>query len=352
MVQDDFVRQVMLDAIELAIAHRPHPNPRVGAVVLDPSGTRVGVGAHVSAGTPHAEVIALEQAGRQANGGTLVVTLEPHDHHGRTPPCTEAVIRAGIRRVVVGAIDPDPRVRGRGVERLRAAGIEVETGVEADAVEHADPGYFHHRTTGRARVILKTASTLDGQTAAMDGSSQWITGEMARSDAHLLRGSVDAVMVGAGTVLADDPLLSVRVGSIPRQPRPVIVAGRRRLPADLRLWGRDPIVASPIPLRDVDNLIIAPGKTGRVDLAELLRTLPEHGILDVLVEGGPGLAGSLWEAGLVDAGVSFLASMVAGGVGGPMFDREFPTLHAARPVDITGVKQIGDDVRIDWTPRD
>ena len=342
----------MREAISVAAVHRPHPNPRVGALVFDRSGAEVGRGAHIAAGRPHAEAVALEQAGTEAEGGTLVVTLEPHDHHGRTPPCTEAIIRSRIASVVVGAIDPDSRVAGRGVERLERAGIDVETGVEVAACEALDPGYFHHRRTGRARLVLKTASTLDGQTAAMDGTSQWITGEQARRDAHRLRAAADAVMVGAGTLLADDPLLTVRIDGASHQPRPVVVAGTRPLPVGARLWDRNPIVASPIPLVGVEDVIVAPGVSGRVDLGELLRRLPDHGILDVLAEGGAGLSAALWEANLVDAGVSYLAPLVAGGVGRAMFDRPFPSLDSARSIRILSFERVGDDLRVEWEPTD
>ncbi len=343
-------RRAMRAALEAAVLHRPHPNPRVGAVVFDAEDRQISVGAHVESGRPHAEAIAIEAAGERAVGGTLVVTLEPHDHQGRTPPCTEAVIRSGISRVVVGAIDPDQRVRGRGIARLRSAGIDVEFGVLSDEVEAADPGYFHHRRTGRARVTLKSASTLDGQTAAIDATSQWITGTEARADAHLLRAEHDAVMVGAGTVLADDPALTVRVGDPVRQPRPVVIAGTRPLPAGATLWTRSPLVASAVPLPGVQHQIVAPGRSGRVDLVEVLRRLPEHGILDVLAEGGAGLAAGLWDADVVDAGVTYLAAKLAGGVGRSVFDRPFPTLAESRPITIDSVVAVGDDLRVDWRP--
>lgn len=341
----------MRQAIELASVHHPHPNPRVGAVVFDRHGEVVGRGAHVAAGMPHAEAVALADAGTRAAGGTLVVTLEPHDHQGRTPPCTEAIITAGLARVVIGVEDPDVRVHGRGVERLKSAGIEVDIGVESAACEALDPGYFHHRRTGRARTVLKTASTLDGQTAAADGSSKWITGEEARRDGHRLRADADAVMVGAGTVLADDPQLNARIEDVERQPRPVVIVGTRALPATARIWERDPIIAAPIPLMGVDQLIVAPGSSGRVDLGTVLETLPGFGILDVLIEGGAGLAAALWEEGLVDAGVSYLAPRLAGGVGRAMFDRPFTTLDEARPISVTAIDTVGDDLRLTWVPR-
>ncbi|MGH8947533.1 MAG: bifunctional diaminohydroxyphosphoribosylaminopyrimidine deaminase/5-amino-6-(5-phosphoribosylamino)uracil reductase RibD, partial [Acidimicrobiia bacterium] len=234
----------MRRAIELAAAHRTHPNPRVGAVIVDESGQVVGEGAHLGVGQPHAEVVALREAGDRARGSTLHVTLEPCSHHGLTPPCAGAVAEAGVRTVVIGAIDPDPRVSGAGVSSLRGAGIEVETGMLEDEAEAVDPAYFHHRRTGLPLVTMKVAMTLDGSVAAIDGSSQWITSEVARNDAHNLRSVMDAVVVGAGTFRSDDPLLSARIEGVERQPVPVVVAGRQSLPIDRRIWDRSPIVIS------------------------------------------------------------------------------------------------------------
>lgn len=339
----------MQEAIRLSCSHRPHPNPRVGAIVLDRRGVVVGTGAHEKPGTAHAEVHAILAAGDAAAGGELVVTLEPCSHHGRTPPCVDAIIRAGITRVWVGAIDPDGRVSGQGIERLRAAGVEVETGVAAAAVEAADPGYFHHRRTGRSRVIHKAALTLDGQTAAADGTSRWITGSEARRDAHALRASVDAVMVGAGTLLADDPLLDVRLSDYTgTQPRPVIVAGTRPLPPNARLWGRDPLVVAPAPIPVPGELVVVPAKAGQVDLEAALTATGEAGLLDVMVEGGAGLSASLWEEGLIDYGVWYVASKVAGGVGSGLFDRAFATLVDARVIDFVDVRRVGEDLRVEW----
>ena len=177
----------MQRALELAATHHPHPNPRVGAVVVDESGEPVGEGAHEGPGEAHAETIALKQAGAKARGSTLYVTLEPCTHFGNTAPCVTAIVTAGVSRVVVGAVDPDERVNGTGISWLRDARIEVDSDVLAEEVVALDPGYFHHRRTGLPRVTLKLAMTLDGSIAARDGSSQWITSEEARADSHLLR---------------------------------------------------------------------------------------------------------------------------------------------------------------------
>lgn len=340
----------MRRALRLAAAHRPHPNPRVGAVVLDAQGRVVGEGAHVGAGAPHAERVALDRAGGAARGGTLVVTLEPCNHTGRTPPCTEAIVAAGVARVVVGCGDPDPRVKGSGLNRLRDQGIAVELWEAPEEAENLDRAYFHHRRTGRPLVVHKAALTLDGQTAGADGSSRWITCEEARRDAHRLRAEVDAVMVGAGTLIADDPRLDVRLeGYRGPQPRPVIVAGRRSLPVDAVIWGRNPLVLAPsgreLPAGD---LLVVPGPDGRVDLRRALRMLGELGLLSVLVEGGSGLVASLWEAESIDRGVWYVAAKIAGGGGRGVFEGCFPTVEAARKVRIVNLRRVGSDLRIEW----
>lgn len=284
----------------------------------------------------------------------MVVTLEPCNHTGRTPPCTDAISAAGIERVVVAAIDPDAKVSGSGIAALRGRGVDVEVaqvdsqlGVRA---EQLDPGYFHHRRTGRARLILKTAATLDGQTAAADGTSQWITGAELRERVHLLRSTVDAVMVGAGTLRDDDPLLTVRVdGYAGAQPRPVVVAGERPLPMESLIWQRTPIVISARPIEiPTGDLIICSAKDGRVDIAEAMTQLPDHGVLQVLVEAGARLAGSIMRGRLVDVGVTHLGGKLGAGVGAPMFEGVFPTIDSAIPVSITSVEQIGNDLEIQW----
>jgi diaminohydroxyphosphoribosylaminopyrimidine deaminase / 5-amino-6-(5-phosphoribosylamino)uracil reductase len=340
---------LMQVAIGLTDGTYPHPNPRVGALVLDRSGDLRGSHAHLGPGEPHAEVVALAEAGSEATGGTLVTTLEPCTHHGRTPPCVDAIIAAGVESVYVGAIDPDQRVAGAGIEALRTAGVEVVEGIAIREVVAADPGYFHHRNTGMPRVTLKYATTLDGQAAAADRGSRWITGPEARRDAHRLRARSDAVVVGAGTLRTDDPRLDVRIDAYQGpQPRPVIVAGSRPLPASAAVYARDPIVfvadATPTPA-GVGDVVIAPGNVG-VDLNTMLKHLGAMGVIDVLVEGGPTLAGALLRDGLVDELVVYLGAKVARGVGIPAVGGLFSTMDTAVDVEVVSVERLGPDVRI------
>lgn len=339
----------MRSAIEAAAAANPHPNPRVGAVVLDGSGAVAGRGIHRHPGDPHAEIEALAQAGNAASGGTLIATLEPCNHHGRTPPCADAILESGVARVVVGAADPDTSVAGGGVGRLRDAGVEVEVGLLAAEVEEMDPAYFHHRRLGRPRVTLKAALTLDGQVAAADGTSQWITSPEAREDGHLLRAQSDAVMVGAGTVLADNPELTVRLpGYQGRQPIPVVIAGRRPFPNDLRVIERNAVVFAPA-ARDLDTEVVVAESGERVDLEKALLALGNRGVVDLLVEGGPILADGLLEGHLVDRCVFYLGAKLAAGVGRSPFNGIFETVSDAIEVQIHDMRPVGPDVRLEFT---
>lgn len=340
-------RELMEQAVELARGTRPHPNPRVGALVVDRGGRVVGRGAHRGPGHPHAEMLALREAGERAAGGTLIVTLEPCAHRGMTPPCSRAVVEAGIARVVLGTIDPDPRVSGRGMETLRSAGLEVRAGVAGELAESLDPGYLHHRRTGRPRVTLKAAMTLDGQVAAADGSSRWITSSEGRRDAHRLRAGSDAVMVGAGTVLADDPRLTVRLeGFEGPDPLAVVVAGRRPLPPDRRVFERKAVVLAPRPV-DLPAEVVVTGRDGRVDLGKALGELGRRGVVDLLVEGGPGLTASLLAEGLVDRAVLYYGPLLAGGSGLSLAGGTFPTLASARAVEVVDVRRVGPDIRVE-----
>lgn len=338
-------------AIELARKERPHPNPRVGAVIVNAGGQVIGEGAHVAPGTDHAEVVALKSASGDVTGSTIYVTLEPCSHHGRTPPCADALIEAGISRVMVGLVDPDSNVAGQGLERLRDSGIEVETGIMAEAIEELDPGYLVHRRLGRSRITLKLALTLDGNAAASDGTSQWITGELARQDSHRLRADSDAVMVGSGTVLFDDPLLNVRGVDGP-QPRPVIVVGRTPLPPTARIWQRDPLVLAGSGYTGPgEHVSLATDVDGRMNVTDMARRLGDLGLLDVMVEGGPHLARSLFEAGIVDRIVIYYGAKLAGGTGKTAFAGDFATLADAMQLQVKSVDVLGDDIRVEYLPK-
>lgn len=344
---------LMRRAIALTEGTRPHPNPRVGAIVLSPDGVVLAEFAHGGPGTPHAEAAAIESAGPNATGATVVVSLEPCVHHGRTPPCTDALIDAGVARVIVGALDPDEKVAGAGVRRLAQAGIDVVSEVAAGAVEASDPGYFHHRRTGRPRVTLKTAATLDGQVAATDTTSQWITSEAARRDAHRLRAEADAIMIGAGTLRADDPRLSVRLeGYAGRQPRPIIVAGQLPLPVGAAVYKRDPLIYRHRIVGDEPStaeIVDLPG-SGGVDLEGAMKDLGSRGVVDLLVEGGPTLATALAEAELIDRLILYFGAKLAGGVGRAMLTGSFTTLADARPLHIEEVTRLGPDIKVVAAP--
>jgi diaminohydroxyphosphoribosylaminopyrimidine deaminase / 5-amino-6-(5-phosphoribosylamino)uracil reductase len=338
----------MARAYTLARAHNPHPNPRVGAVIVSPEGNTIGEGAHEGPGRPHAEIVALDQAGAAADA-TVYVTLEPCSHHGRTPPCVERLVDEGVARVVVGAVDPDERVSGRGISALREAGVEVEVLDEPEARE-TDPAYFRHRETGMPLVTIKWAMTLDGSVAAADGTSQWITSPDTRMQAHELRSRVDAVVVGAGTLRSDDPRLDVRLpGYQGPQPRPVVVAGTGDLPESAQLWDRNPLVMSGVD-REIPGgeLVVVDGSEGRPDPTAVCRDLADRGLLHLLLEGGPTLAGAWWRAGVVDSGVAHIGARIGGGAGRPPLGGGFATITDADDVEFVAVRSVSGDVAIEF----
>jgi diaminohydroxyphosphoribosylaminopyrimidine deaminase / 5-amino-6-(5-phosphoribosylamino)uracil reductase len=321
----------MRRALDLAALadYRTSPNPMVGAVVVGPDGRAIGEGYHRQPGTPHAEVIALEQAGEGARGATLYVTLEPCAHYGRTPPCVDAVLRAGVVRVVVPMLDPDTRTRGKGVETLRAAGVEVEVGVEEDRARRINEFYVHHRTSGRPFVSAKFAASLDGRIATHTGDSKWITGSEARAHAHRLRHQHDAILVGVGTVLRDDPELSARFPGA-RQPLKVILDHAGRTPERARVrQGR---------------YVIDPGS----DLPGLLDRLAAMGVLSLLVEGGASVHGAFFDQGLVDRVYAYLSPTIIGGERAPgaVGGRGVATMAEVLRLDQVDVVQLGHDMLV------
>lgn len=340
----------MRRALELARPHRPHPNPRVGSVVVGADGVVIGEGAHMGPGEDHAEVVALSAAEGRAEGATVYTTLEPCTHYGRTPPCVEALISAGVGRVVIGARDPDARVAGQAARKLREAGIEVVEGCLSVDSRAVDPAYFHHRETGLPLVTLKYAMTLDGSVAAGDGTSRWITSEEAREDAHRLRAGSDAVVVGAGTLAADDPRLDVRLpGRDGSQPRPVVISGAGDLREDAQLWERNPIVVMTSERRlPGGEAVIVAGDDGRPDPVAACGALADLGYLDILFEGGPTVAGAWWNAGVITRGVVYVGARLGGGAGIPPLDGVFGTIDEAVEATITQTRSLGPDLRIDF----
>lgn len=323
------------------------PNPVVGCVLLAPDGTTVAEGWHQRAGGPHAEVMALTAAGARAQGSTAVVTLEPCAHHGRTGPCTEALLAAGVRRVVIAVPDPSEAASG-GAARLRAAGLEVEIGVLAQEATKGNEPWLTAVSRGRPFVTWKLAASLDGRVAAADGSSRWITGEAARRDGHRLRAEVDTMLVGVGTVIADDPQLTARDETgraLARQPLRVVLDSNGRTPAQARV--RDD--AAPTWIAGVAELG-ADGR-GRVDLPALMARLYARERRHVLLEGGPRLAGAMIEAGLVDRVVAYLAPALLGAGMNALAEAGITTIGEAWRLEFLDVCRVGADVRVLGRPR-
>lgn len=354
----------MTRALELAELGRygASPNPMVGAVVLDSHGDVVGEGAHLRCGGEHAEIAALTAAGARAVGGTIVVTLEPCAHHGRTPPCVEAVLAAGVRRVVIGTVDPNPLVHGAGVKTLREAGVEVVEGVMADRCADLNRRFFHFIRSGLPYVTLKMAMTLDGKLAARGGRSRWITSEASRREGYALREEMDALLVGVGTVLADDPRLLRHLGV---NPNPgmlrVVLDSHLRMPAGAMLLEHRPeevvvfsldeapaLARSTIARSGARVISVGDDGRGRCDLRQVLRWLGEHGVTSVLVEGGGEVHWSFLQEGLGQRLHAFIAPLVLGGreatpaVGGA----GFPSPQEGVRLDLLEVRRLSEDIVI------
>jgi diaminohydroxyphosphoribosylaminopyrimidine deaminase/5-amino-6-(5-phosphoribosylamino)uracil reductase len=348
----------------LALARRAvgvsEPNPRVGCVIVAADGTTVlGQGHTQPVGQAHAEIMALRDAaaaGHDVRGATAYVTLEPCSHHGRTGPCCDALAAAGIARVVAAVGDPNPRVSGQGFERLRAAGVSVETGpLEADARE-LNLGFFSRMRRGTPWVRMKIAASLDGQTALENGASQWITAEPARADGHAWRARACAVLTGIGTVLEDDPRLDVRLAPASRQPHAVLVDSRLEVPATARLFQPQrklfiytAAAASPrqAELEAQGATVVAlPGPGGKVDLAAMLRDLAAREVNELHVEAGHKLNGSLLREGLVDEFLVYLAPKLLGAGRGMANIGPFQHLDEAVPLAFSDVAPVGGDLRI------
>lgn len=361
-----FDRQMMRRALQLAALGRysNHPNPRVGCVIVQ--GERVvGEGWHRKWGEPHAEPRALEAAGEAARGATVYVTLEPHSYQGRTPPCTDALIRAGVQRVICGALDPNPKVHGNGVAALRAAGIEVQTGLLETEARALNAGFEKRMLTGMARAVVKIAASLDGRVALANGESRWITGEAARADVQHLRAAASAVLTGIDTLLADDPRLTVRdpqIDLMGRLPLRAVLDSKLRTPATARLFaepGETLILTQPdrvdsaAALRNRGAVVqsVPLDDTGRLDLAAVLSELGTRQCNDVLVEAGPTLAGRFIELGLADELIVYLAPILLGPDARAML--QLPILQRLEDriqFKLCGSEQVGADLKLVFRP--
>jgi diaminohydroxyphosphoribosylaminopyrimidine deaminase / 5-amino-6-(5-phosphoribosylamino)uracil reductase len=337
------------------------PNPRVGCVLVSPDGARVlGTGHTQPAGQAHAEIVALQDSaarGEDVRGATAYVTLEPCAHHGRTGPCCDALVAAGIRKVVASIQDPNPLVAGEGFARLRAAGVSVEVGPGAEASRELNLGFFSRMVRGTPWVRMKIAASLDGQTALASGESQWITGEGARADGHAWRARAGAVLTGIGTVLEDNPRLDVRLATVGKQPPLVVVDSRLQTPPDAALFEiaqravwiyaaqEHPEAQAKLEARGA-TVIQLPGPGGKVDLAALLKDLGGRGINELHVEAGFKLNGSLLREGLVDEFLVYLAPKLIGPGQGMVNIDPLPGLSAAVALEFVEVERVGPDLRV------
>jgi len=357
----------MARALELARKglYTTHPNPRVGCVIVR-DGQVVGEGWHVRAGEPHAEVHALRAAGEKARGATAYVTLEPCSHHGRTPPCADALVNAGVARVVAAMQDPNPEVAGRGLLRLAQAGIATLSGVMEQEARAINQGFLKRMEHGLPFVRVKLAMSLDGRTAMASGESQWITGPAARSAVQRLRAQASVVLTGADTVLADDARLTVRADelgldaeqtalALSRPPLRVLIDGRLRVPLDAPFFKAGPaLVATCVAVEEQyangPQCLIVPGLDGQVDLRQLLRELAARGVNEVLVEAGPRLAGAFAQQGLVDEYQIFVAGKFLGSSARPLLDWPLAQMGDAPLLKIIEMRAVGDDWRVTAIP--
>lgn len=362
----DFDKSMMRRALALAEQGRytTQPNPRVGCVIVQDSRV-VGEGWHRKWGEPHAEPLALQAAGDAARGSTVYVTLEPHSYQSRTPPCTAALIRAGVRRVICGTLDPNPKVHGDGVRLLREAGIQVDDGLLEAEARALNAGFEKRMTTGMPRVIVKIAASLDGRVALANGESRWITGDAARADVHRLRAEMSAVVTGIDTVLADDPQLNVRDGGIDllgRQPLRVVLDSKLRMSPQARMLAQsgDTLIftaddrvshGKALQAQGAEVAGVALDATGRLDLQVVLRELGRRLCNDVLIEAGPTLAGRCIETGLADEVLVYLAPLVLGSSAKAML--RMPALQRladAPRFRLQQCEQVGDDLKLRYLP--
>ncbi len=337
------------------------PNPRVGCVIVKDDRI-VGEGFHLKAGAPHAEIHALQQAGMQAHGATVYVTLEPCCHHGRTPPCTEAILKAGIRRLVTAMRDPNPRVAGKGFAALEGHGVTVQTGLMEGQAKELNPGFIERMKSGRPFVRVKLAASLDGRTALAGGESKWVTGEAARADVQKWRARSSVILTGISTVLADDPRLTVRGFDIGRQPLRVVLDSRLRMSPTAQMLqqsGQTLVVAAADDNKKASALralgaeiVFLPSRDGSIDLKALMRHLAAREVNEVLVEAGPTLCGALLEARFVDELVLYYAPCLLGNQERGML--QLPPLGRMDDriqLEVIDMRAVGNDWRVIVRPR-
>lgn len=353
----------MRQAIDLARLGegRTRPNPAVGALIVK-DGEIVGRGYHPKAGQPHAEIFALREAGDLARGADMYVTLEPCSHYGRTGPCADAIIKAGLARVYVGTLDPNPQVAGAGIRKLQDAGVVVHCGVLEHLCRRIIAPFAKHILTAQPFVVLKSAITLDGKTATASGHSQWVTSAASRHEVHKIRDRMDGIMVGIGTVLHDDPQLNTRLPDGGRDPERIVVDSSLRIPEDaaiLHLQSSAATLIATTARASIDKIetiratgaevLVLPESDGRVDLHALMVALGERGLQSILLEGGAELNGAFWRAGLVDRVMMFIAPKIVGGNGGKgVFKGQgVLTMTEATVLKDVRVTHFGDDTLIE-----
>ena len=353
---DEHYMRLALDVAKAGVG-QTSPNPAVGAVVVN-DGTIVGIGAHLKAGEPHAEVHAIRMAGEKARGATVYVTLEPCSHYGKTPPCADLLIEAGVRRVVVATTDPNPLVAGKGINKLRRAGIDVEVGILKEEADELNRMFFHYIATKTPFVTIKYACSLDGKIATATGESKWITSSAAREDVHRLRAQHDAILVGVNTVMADNPKLTVRIGQQRKNPLRVILDTNLHTPLDAHVvvdkeaetW----IITGSGVSREKAKMYerlgvrIVPMTSAHIDVREVLRLLGEQRITSLFVEGGSRIHDSFLRSGMVNEVVAYMAPKLIGGreAPTPVGGLGFSCLAEAMELDIRQIEKIGPDIKI------
>ncbi|WP_184318288.1 bifunctional diaminohydroxyphosphoribosylaminopyrimidine deaminase/5-amino-6-(5-phosphoribosylamino)uracil reductase RibD [Geobacillus subterraneus] len=361
MYNDEYYMRLALDVAKAGVG-QTSPNPAVGAVVVN-GGMIVGLGAHLKAGEPHAEVHAIRMAGEKARGATVYVTLEPCSHYGKTPPCADLLIEAGVRRVVVATTDPNPLVAGKGIDKLRRADIDVDVGILKEEADELNRMFFHYIATKTPFVTIKYACSLDGKIATAAGESKWITSNAAREDVHRLRAQHDAILVGVNTVRADNPKLTVRIGEQRKNPLRIILDTNLHTPLDAHVvtdkeaetWiiTGDGVSREKMKAYERLGVRIVPMASARVDVGDVLRLLGEQRVTSLFVEGGSRVHDSFLRAGAVNEVVAYMAPKLIGGreaptpIGGFGFSR----LAEAMELDIRRVETVGPDIKIVAVPK-